>query len=321
MIVNGPYEAPFAGDPSGVTPNPPLTFGTFDVGSAVTVSESGAASSVVITSPTGPASALTVDAANRRATLIMGYPGAFNELVFTNTSPSEEARALTGTDVRGCPGQRTAIPIRISLASQGNETSINFIVQFDQTKLGDPIVELGSGAAGFNLAVDNTNAGSGQIGVTLTSPTNTPFVAGTPELITIRFVVAATAPPGGTQITFGGPTQTVTTIQNTVAPTVPGSSTVNIVSSADCETSADVIISGRVTSPDGVGLRNASVTITDQAGNRRTVTTSSLGYYTFEDVKSGETYVIGASSRRFRFSSRVLQVSDSLSEVYFVGME
>ena len=80
IVVDGPYRRP---NPAQA---PPLSFGTFRVGSRITVSETGAASSVVITTPTGPPSALTVDAANRKATLQLGYIGGFNELIFVNSA-------------------------------------------------------------------------------------------------------------------------------------------------------------------------------------------------------------------------------------------
>ncbi len=86
-------------------------------------------------------------------------------------------------------------------------------------------------------------------------------------------------------------------------------------------TSSEGVISGRVWTEDGRGLRNARVTMVDSTGSVRTVTTGSLGYYEFDEVRSGETYIVGVSSKRYRFSSRVVQASDSLTEVDFVGIE
>ncbi len=86
-------------------------------------------------------------------------------------------------------------------------------------------------------------------------------------------------------------------------------------------TSAGVLVSGRVMMPDGRGYRGARVTIVDAEGVATSVITSSLGYYTFEDVEAGGTYVVSVGSRRFRFDPRVIQVSDSLTNVDFIGME
>ena len=86
-------------------------------------------------------------------------------------------------------------------------------------------------------------------------------------------------------------------------------------------TAAGVTVSGRVVTPDGRGLKNARVTIVDSEGVARTATTSSFGYYSFEDVEVGQSYVIGVSSRRYRFASRLVNVSDPLADVDFVGQE
>ena len=86
-------------------------------------------------------------------------------------------------------------------------------------------------------------------------------------------------------------------------------------------TASDAVVSGRVMTPDGLGLRGARITMIDSRGIAKTVTTSSLGYYQFDEVKTGETYVLGVMSRRYRFASRALTVDDSLTEVDFVGIE
>ena len=86
-------------------------------------------------------------------------------------------------------------------------------------------------------------------------------------------------------------------------------------------TAASVEVTGRVLTPDGRGLRNAEVSITDSQGVRRTVITSSFGYYRFTEVEAGEIYVIGVSSKRYRFASRAVQVADALMDVDFVGLE
>jgi hypothetical protein len=86
-------------------------------------------------------------------------------------------------------------------------------------------------------------------------------------------------------------------------------------------TNTAVTVSGRVMTPDGVGLRNAVVTMTDSFGIVRQVTTSSLGYYTFADVPVGETYVMSVSSRRYRFTPRLVPVVDTLTDVDFIGQE
>ena len=85
--------------------------------------------------------------------------------------------------------------------------------------------------------------------------------------------------------------------------------------------SPKVSVSGHVTTPDGRGLRNATVAITDTAGLTRTVTTGSFGFFTIDSVRSGEIYVIAVSSKRYRFAARTIQVIENLTGVDFVGLE
>ncbi len=82
-----------------------------------------------------------------------------------------------------------------------------------------------------------------------------------------------------------------------------------------------VIISGRVITPSGLGLRSAVVFLTDSVGNRRSVLTSSLGFYSFADIPAGETVTIAATSRRYRFQAVTRTISESLSDVDLVGLE
>ncbi len=80
-------------------------------------------------------------------------------------------------------------------------------------------------------------------------------------------------------------------------------------------------ISGRVTSPNGSGLRNAAVSLTDGQGVIRTVITSSLGFYSFDTVKVDSSYTIAVSSKRYRFAARSLQMNTDLTNIDFVGVE
>ena len=86
-------------------------------------------------------------------------------------------------------------------------------------------------------------------------------------------------------------------------------------------TATGVEISGRVTTPDGSGLRNAIVSMVDSQGVVRTATTSSFGYYSFDSIEAGSNIVLSVQSRRYRFAPRIIQVVDTLTDVDFVGQE
>ncbi len=80
-------------------------------------------------------------------------------------------------------------------------------------------------------------------------------------------------------------------------------------------------ISGRITAPSGPGLRNASVRLTDSQGTSRFATTSSFGFYQFDNVPTGASYTVSVNSRLYRFQTRNLSVSSDLTTVDFVGLE
>ena len=70
----------------------------------------------------------------------------------------------------------------------------------------------------------------------------------------------------------------------------------------------------RVT-PAGLGVRNAAVSLTGSDGIARTVTTGSFGIYSFNNLSGGTAYTISVSSKRYRFSPRIVQVDADLTNV------
>ena len=94
----------------------------------------------------------------------------------------------------------------------------------------------------------------------------------------------------------------VATDNSTIASGVVGVRIDTITGIACTATAAGVQISGRVMTPDGRGLRNARVTMTDQSGITHSVTTSSFGYYEFNNAEAGQTYILSVTSRTFRFT-------------------
>ena len=209
------------------------------------------------------------------------------------------------------------VTVSFQLDAQGDESSTSFTVNFDPTRLSNPVAALGSGVpAGSNLGTNTNEVAMGRLGILIDS-TNT-YAMGTRQILTVTFNVAGNAPFGLTPIRFGStPTiQSVSNANGVLLPTTYQTGNVAIGSTA-----AGVRVSGRVTTPDGRGLRNAVVTITDSDGIRRTATTSSFGVYAFDEVAAGGIYVVGVAAKRYRFAARVIQVADTLADVDFVGQE
>lgn len=86
-------------------------------------------------------------------------------------------------------------------------------------------------------------------------------------------------------------------------------------------TAARVSVSGRVTTADGRGIRNAIVTISDSNGNVRQTRTGSFGYYQFDEIEVGSTYVLEIAGKRYVFPNptRTLVVTDELTNIDFIA--
>ncbi len=80
-------------------------------------------------------------------------------------------------------------------------------------------------------------------------------------------------------------------------------------------------LDGRVVTPDARGLRSATVTLTNSQGVTRSATTSSFGFFSFQDIAVGDTYTLRVSSRVYRFAPRTVQVVSSITLPDFVGLE
>ena len=213
------------------------------------------------------------------------------------------------------PGQ--TVVVSIVLESLGNEASTSFSLNFNPAVTTNPVVALGSGVpAGSNLSTNMSNAGQGVIGILVDSINL--YTAGSRQVVTVTFTIPANAQIGTYPVTFGV-TPTLQSTSNTAGVLLPVVYTSGFVQIGS--TASGVEVSGLVVTADGRGVRNALVTITDQSGAVRTATTGSFGYYRIEDIEAGATLIIGVSSKRYRYASRVVQAFDTLADVDFVGLE
>lgn len=83
-------------------------------------------------------------------------------------------------------------------------------------------------------------------------------------------------------------------------------------------TASNVAVSGRILTAVGIGLQNAVVTLTDASGASRRARSSTFGYYRFDGVRAGETYLVTVASKRYLYAPRVLSVEDDLTNVDFI---
>lgn len=87
-------------------------------------------------------------------------------------------------------------------------------------------------------------------------------------------------------------------------------------------TAADVLVSGRVLTSNGNGLRGVRVTLTGgQLTAPRQAITGSFGYFTFIDIEAGHTYIVTVHSKLYNFSqpSQAITAMDNVTGIEFVG--
>lgn len=89
----------------------------------------------------------------------------------------------------------------------------------------------------------------------------------------------------------------------------------NFVCAPFAPTAANVTVAGRVVDTEGRGLFNVVLTITNSTGSTLTTRSNPLGYFQFDDVPPGQTYLLNAQSKRYSFESQVLTVQDDITDL------
>jgi hypothetical protein len=121
------------------------------------------------------------------------------------------------------------------------------------------------------------------------------------QTVRIRFMTTPT-------VTWDGPGQLEVDAVSLQAPAVT--------------TAANVTVGGRVLTASGAGISKAAISMDDGTGNTRTARTNPFGYYTFDEVPAGRTYVISISDKRYQFvnPTRVVTINDSLADLDFTAL-
>ncbi|MFT3745268.1 MAG: MBG domain-containing protein [Pyrinomonadaceae bacterium] len=227
----------------------------------------------------------------------------------------DDPRVIRVINVATRPGE--TVTVQFEMAAEGDEASESFTFRYDRSVLSNPVVSVGNGVSqGTHLGTNMKDLGDGRIGVLLDSVTA--HAPGARQILSVRFNVAANAQIGLYPVTFEDST-TVRSVSSTVGRLLPTRYQTGYVQIGS--TAAGVSVSGRVTTAAGQGLRNATVVITDQQGNRRTTTTGSFGMYRFDDIESGKIYIVGVTSKRYRFNTRMINLTDSVNDADFIGNE
>jgi hypothetical protein len=82
-------------------------------------------------------------------------------------------------------------------------------------------------------------------------------------------------------------------------------------------TAAPVSITGRVFDSTGRAISKARVILTDQDGTILSAITNAFGYYNFDGVVAGRSYVASITSKGYTFAPRLISVTDDLTDLNF----
>ena len=88
-------------------------------------------------------------------------------------------------------------------------------------------------------------------------------------------------------------------------------------------TAAGALIGGRVVTSDGRGITNAVLTLSGGTlFTPRTIRTGGFGYFAFEDVEIGQSYVLSIKSKRFSFpqNSQFIVLMDNATGIVFQAL-
>jgi|GEM_PF-6771503 len=85
----------------------------------------------------------------------------------------------------------------------------------------------------------------------------------------------------------------------------------------------EVSVSGRVTTANGMGIAKTTVMLIGGNAESKQALTNPFGYYTFDGLDAGSTYVISASSKQYVFVNpvRIFTANDAISGLDFTAVD
>jgi hypothetical protein len=211
-------------------------------------------------------------------------------------------------------GTAVVIPVTVGDTTGQQIFSFDFTVTFNQAILTPTTCSAAtnsntlSATAGFTIT---TSPGTGSVTI---SGFGSQALSGAGTLVNLCFNVV------GTSGTASGMTNLAFTsfVFNEGDPAAnPSGGTFRVTG----PTAAGVGVGGRVTTLQGNGISWAVVSLTDATGAVRTTMTNESGYYRFEEVEAGGTYVIGVRAKRYSFNqaAQVKSINDEATDVNFIG--
>ncbi|PYT01748.1 MAG: hypothetical protein DMF63_02575 [Acidobacteria bacterium] len=153
----------------------------------------------------------------------------------------------------------------------------------------------------------------GRLGIIIDKSPTDPIPAGVKRLVFIDFDVAPAA-TGTTNIGFVDTPVRKEVVNGTATPLVTTFTTAPVLIAGP--TAANVYVEGRVLVA-GHGVPRAIVSYTDIDGITRRTTADSFGYYRFQNVEVGRSYVFNVTAKLHTFAPRFITINDALDNLNF----
>jgi hypothetical protein len=84
-------------------------------------------------------------------------------------------------------------------------------------------------------------------------------------------------------------------------------------------TAAGLSISGRVMTSNGRALSRVKILLTDQKGETIVKTSNNFGYFSFDELTAGNTFVINAFTKLYQFTPQVVTLFDSINGLNLIA--
>ena len=219
-------------------------------------------------------------------------------------------------------GSQVILPLEVD--ALGDESTYGFSLNYEPTKLSNPVVMQGSNPAGITF----NNETPGQLGISVDFSGGAQNLGGVGTipagfnqiLINVRFDVATTAPTGLTPVTFGD-TPAIRIVSDSNSQPLATRFIDNFVNIAGT-TAASATVVGNLRTANGNPIVGAFVKLTDiTSGESFTVRTNAKGVYRFNDIAVGESYILTPTSKRYVFNpqSKVVSVDGDIKDTVFVA--
>ena len=208
-----------------------------------------------------------------------------------------------------------AIPITVSDTTGQGIIAFQFVLSYDAGIIDPSGTNFGCSASGISAAAGHAATCNVQPDGTLkVSVSGANSLSGSGAVLNLSFRTDAAAVAGNVSpLNFSA-----VHFYNTAGEVASGFSN-GSVTLVTGPTAASVTVAGRLVSPEGRAIRAGQVVLTDEAGVRRSVSIALRGEFRFDDVASGRTYTVSASSRRFRFEPVVLDLVADVVALDLVG--